>query len=177
MLTCQKCGSKYPEWQKSCPQCGNPSGTGSQERNEPVKPGNSPAVKMYLIAGLIIVIAIIAVVAFFMSTPPAPTPPPVPVTTTPMVKAAEARPMPPSPPPALTASRSGNKITISAMAGSTLPDVETFTVTLNGAAVPKTLGTTAGSSVIVDAAAGSNTVVVTARYKNGAEMVVLNKVL
>jgi hypothetical protein len=133
--------------------------------------------KAYLIAGLIIVIAIIAVIAFVLSAPPAPATPDVPVATPPAVKAAEARPLPPSPPPALSASRSGNTITISAMAGSTLSEVETFTVTLNGAAVPKTLGTTAGSSITVDAAAGTNTVIVTARYKNGAEMVVLNKAL
>jgi hypothetical protein len=131
----------------------------------------------YLIAGLFIVIAIIAVVAFVMSTPPAPTPPPITVTKVPTVKAAEARPMPPSPPPALSAYKSGNKITVSAMAGSTLSEVEKFTVTLNGVEVPKTLGTTAGSSITVDAAAGSNTVVVTAKYLNGAEMVVLNQVL
>jgi hypothetical protein len=128
----------------------------------------------YIIAGLFIVIAIIAVVAFMMSTHPAPTPPPITITTVPTVKAAEARPMPPTPPPALSAYKSGNKITVSAMAGSTLSEVEKFTVTLNGAEVPQTLGTTAGSSITVDAAAGSNTVVVTAKYKNGAEMVVLN---
>lgn len=132
---------------------------------------------MYLIAGLIVVVAIVAVVAFVLSMPAAPTPPPIPVTTVPTVKAAEARPMPPSPPPALSASKSGNKITVSAMAGSTLSEVEKFTVALNGASVPQTLGTTAGSSITVDAAAGTNSVIVTALYKNGAEMVVLNKVL
>jgi hypothetical protein len=177
MLTCQKCGSKYPEWQKSCPQCGNPTGNGSHERKKVPDSSGSSMTKTYLIAGLIVVIAIVAVIAFVLSIPAAPTHPPIPVTNVPTVKAAEARPMPPSPPPALSALKSGNRITVSAMAGSTLSEVEKFTVTLNGAAVPKTLGTTAGSSITVDAAAGTNTVIVTALYKNGAEMVVLNKIL
>ncbi len=131
----------------------------------------------YLIAGLIVVVAIAAVIAFVLSMPPPPAPAPVPVTMTPAVKSAEVRPMPPSPPPALTATKSGTKITVSVMAGTTLSEVESFTVRLNGADVPKTLKTTAGSSVTFDAAAGSNTVAVVACYKNGAEMVVLNKVL
>lgn len=133
--------------------------------------------KAYLIGGLIIVFAIIAVIVFMMSTPSAPVTPSGTVTTVPTVKVAEARPMPPSPPPALSASKSGSRITISAMAGSTLSEVEKFTVTLNGIEVPKNLGTSAGSSITVDAAAGTNTVIVTALYKNGAEMVVLNKIL
>jgi hypothetical protein len=177
MITCPKCNSKYPEWQKSCPQCGNPTGSGSQDRPESPQSAGSNIPKTYLIAGLIIVIAVVAVIAFVMSTPKPPVIPAPPVTTIPTVKAEEARPLPPSTPPALVASRSGNKITISAMAGPSLSEVDTFTVNLNGVTVPKTLGTNAGSSIIVDAAAGANTVIVIAKYKNGAEMVVLNKAL
>jgi hypothetical protein len=131
----------------------------------------------YIVGGLIVVIAIVAVMAFIMCMPPPPAPAPVPVTMTPAVKAAEARPMPPSPPPALTATKSGSRITVSVMAGPPLAEVASFTVKLNGADVPKTLGTTAGSSVTFDGAASSNTIVVVAHYSNGSEMVVLNKSL
>ena len=126
------------------------------------------------VAGIaLIVIAVIAAL-WLMPPPPPPSSPPVtPVPT-------------PTPPPlpignvAVTAVRQGaGTIALTFSGGTAASDVANFSVNLNGAVQPGRLGGTVGASMPVKSTgpAGSDHVIVVAYYKNGAQNIVLDKMV
>jgi TPR repeat len=78
---------------------------------------------------------------------------------------------------AISASRIGGTITIRNYGGPDIGDVTSFTVTVDGAIPEMRLETRAGSSIIVNTPGNNNHIVVTAKFTDGQEQVVLDTFL
>jgi len=164
-MKCPACKKEIPEWSRnSCPNCG----ASIRKKKSAMVP--------YL--AVCVIIAIIAIIFLMQpSPPPCTTPGCGNITPTPTIT---TRPTPCPDPIAITAIRqAGSNIVVTTAGGPGISCVNNFTVQVNGVANPQILGPNAGAMVSIKStgAAGTDSVIVVGNYKNGAQQVVLQKLV
>jgi len=159
---------------KTCPSCGAPV-----ESSRTVCPNcravmkEKPSLKPYLIIGGIIVVVLSVAVVLFMIPSTQPVTLTDPVITAPPTQAAVSAPQAPSCMIAITGSKTPpSSVMLRVMTNQCSPgEISELRVSVNGAE-KGTLGTGAGTSGTFTGSSGTNTVIVVAKYANGAESVV-----
>lgn len=167
MITCRKCGEKYPEWRESCPKCGSRPAVQEKKAAGSLLP---------YIAAVSIIVIIAAAYVTLIVIPGSPQPVVTPATEPALFSGSSAGADSPANSPALTATKqAGGKILITVMGGHSLSDVSNFEVRLNGVVVPAVLVPNAGASMSIDGTKGTDQLIIVAKYTNGSEAIVLNQ--
>jgi len=162
--TCPNCGASIESSRTVCPTC------------RMVLKEKSSLTPWLIIAGIIVVVILVAA---FLLMSPSPQPVTIPETkiTIPPTTAVASAPAEPSCIIAVTGTKvPPSSIRVQVMTSTcSAGDVTELTVSVNGA--PKgTLGTSTGSSQIFTGTSGLNNVIVVAKFANGAERVVYQNV-
>lgn len=126
------------------------------------------------VAGIAVIVIVVIATVFLIPSPPTPPIPPPSPTTTP------THPQPPVGNIAINAVRQGAwTIALTFIGGTAAYEVVNFTINLNGGLEPTKLAGTVGGSMMIKSSgtAGSDHIVVVANYKNGAQNVVLDKMV
>jgi predicted nucleic acid-binding Zn ribbon protein len=160
--TCPYCGAPVDPNRSACPNCRKVLATKS-------------LLTPYIVIGILIVVIVVIVAVLLMNLAQGPAETSsLPTTVTP-VPAAGGVAIPTQPPCTIAVSgsrASAASIRLQVMSGTcSSGDISSFQVSINGAAGKGTLGTSPGASATF-AAPASSSIVVTAKFANGAESVV-----
>jgi predicted nucleic acid-binding Zn ribbon protein len=174
MITCPRCGEKYPEWRTVCPKCGALPVPEKESKR-------SPLVLYLAVTALVIVVAVAYILFIFLPSAPSQpiTPPQVQETASGASGATGISGSLNQPPAfaAISATKQPNgKITISVSGGTDLYKVASFEVRLNNNVIPASLSPNIGASMVIDGTKeGTDHLVVVAKGNDGTDTVALTK--